>query len=149
MIKKLFLSLSVLLFAGLASAQDVDFHYAVGGGSLFAEEDETIDTSNLFGAVQAEVMGFDFLNIDTGVAVEAGYDSTLTYSVWNMNRAPIAGPLYAGTDLKIMKRDALGATSSDFDVRVVAGYKVDKNIRLEIYTLEDERPISFALLYRF
>lgn len=125
---------------------------AFGGGSVFGEEGETFDTSALFGSVQWRGLKLP-LNSSTGIGLEISSkpdelgESKLTLTVWSLSRADIVGGIYAGTDLKIMEN-----TRSNFDLRVVAGTLLGKikggELALEIYSLEEDRPISFALFYR-
>ena len=65
-----------------------------------------------------------------------------------MNRADIVGGFYAGTDMKIVDNN-----NGDFDLRIVTGTLLGEigpgNLALEVYSLEEDRPIYFALLYRF
>lgn len=147
--RRLLLALGLVI--GLVSpvaAQEFNVSPAVGGGSFFAEEEETFDTSNLFAAVQLGLVDFRFLDVGTGVAAEAGYsDGQITYSLWNLNRAPVVGGLYTGTDVKFISNYGEG-TKGDFDLRLVIGYKAGK-VDLEVYSLEENRPIAFAIIYRF
>lgn len=126
---------------------------AFGGGSFFGEEDTTFDTDALFGAVQWRGLKLP-MNSSTGVGLEIsskpdeGGENRLTLTMWSLTRADIVGGIYAGTDLKIMEN-----TRSDFDLRVVTGTVLEQiwggELVLEIYSLEEDRPISFAVFYRF
>jgi hypothetical protein len=147
--RKLILAGLLCLLPLAVSAQELGFSPSVGGGSLFAEEDETFDTSNFFASLQIELVGVSFLDIDSGVSAEAGYSGgQITYSVWNLNRAPVGKGMYAGSDFKILSNYGEG-TKGDFDVRAVVGYNASDNVSFEVYSLEEDRPISFAFLYRF
>lgn len=126
---------------------------AIGGGSLFSDEDTTFNTNTLFGAVQWRGLKLP-LNVSTGIGIEFSVkpdlegERELVYTVWALNRADIVGNFYAGTDMKILEEGA-----SNFDLRIVAGTLLGtikgSELVLEIYSLEENRPISFAILYRF
>jgi len=163
------LMLVVLFFAcaGLLSAQDTDkvsalaaktqaleATYSVGGGSYFSDEATTFTGDALFFAAQWH--GFDefpgvpaALDVSTGAMAEIG-KSSLTASVddihvriWSTERLRI-GNVITGTDMKIVD-----SSDFDFDLRVVTGYAFSKQASIEIYFLEDQRPVAWALFYRF
>ena len=82
---------------------------------------------------------------ETGVAFEASNLKTdFRYAVWALSRADVAGPIYAGADVKVFD-DGKG----DFDARLVVGYRVYAKLALEIYSLEENRPIAFSFVYKF
>lgn len=124
---------------------------AFGGGSTFAEEGETFDASVLSGAVQWRGLKLP-MRSSTGVALEfsaqpnAEGENEFTFTMWMLNR--VGERLFAGTDLKILEN-----TRSDFDLRVVTGTLLGEiwggELVLEVYSLEEDRPISFGLFYRF
>ena len=86
--------------------------------------------------------------------MEVQFGGALEYTVWSLNRATVPGTenMYAGSDLKLIQSSDDGGASRDFDMRLVTGYvmKVGSGeLRMEVYGLEENRPIAFALLYGF
>ena len=74
------------------------------------------------------------------------------YRVWSLNRADCPSALYCGVDLKI-GQGGDGGWVSDFDQRIVVGVAIADqpsfDVNLEIYSLEDDRPVSAAVLVRW
>jgi len=144
-----------LLNTAPTSAQQLEFKdtLAVGGGSLFGEEVQTFSTNTLFGAVHWQGLKLP-LNISTGIGVEFSVKpaleggNELVYTIWNLIRAKISERFYAGTDAKLLEEGA-----GNFDQRIVTGMILgkirDHELALEVYSLEENRPISFAIFYRF
>lgn len=123
---------------------------SVGGGSYFADEDETFDTDALFLAAQLD--GFDLpMGANTGVGVEVRFPSreglSVAYTVWSLNRIKV-GPIYTGTDLKIWSGNNVNKHKWNFDARIVVAAPLGKikgyDLSLEIYSLEENRPIAFC-----
>lgn len=133
-------------------AQTLTGDVAVGGGGLFGEEDQTFDRESLF--IAAHWSGVDLpLNVGSGLGIEVSFpgqeELSVVYSLWSLNRVDISDNLYTGTDMRISKQNG-----TDFDLRIVVGFNVaiprtDSMLSVEIYSLEDERPIAFAVLYQF
>lgn len=149
-----FMAIMAVLLCRTAFAQELDLKgLAVGGGSAFGEEEETFDTSALFGSVQWHGLKLP-MNSSTGVCLEIGVkpsdegENRLPFTLWSLNRTEIVGDFYAGTDLKILEN-----SQTDFDLRIVTGTLLstigEGKLVLEVYSLEEDRPISFAVLYRF
>lgn len=137
-----------------ATAQELDLkNLSAGGGSIFAEEDETFDASALFGAVQWRGVKLP-LNTSTGIGVEfsaeldAEGERGLICRMWNLVRVKISERLYAGTDTKFVEN-----RKTDFDSRIVTGILLGtiggNELVLEIYSLDENKPIYFAAFYRF
>ncbi len=148
--------------AGAASAQEDDGFFdlqipdfAVGWGTMFGEEDETFSQAAQFAAVHANLLGLNkVFDLQTGVGVEVQFGGALEYTVWSLNRAtvPKTENMYAGSDLKLIQSSDDGGASRDFDMRLVTGYVTavgPGELRMEVYFLEENRPVAFALLYGF
>ena len=150
-----------VLFASTVSAQNVQPAFGAGGGSFFAEEDETFDPSALYGSIHWYAVSLPFgTESSTGIGLELGFsgdvtdaDSSVSYSIWSLNRTDIVkGRIYGGSDMKIGESVG-GEYRSDFDVRFVVGTFLGQigpgNLAMELYAAEENRPISFAFIYRF
>lgn len=146
--------------ASTAFAQDGFFDlqipdFAVGWGTELGEEDQTFSRDAQFATVHANLLGLNkIFDLQTGVGVEVQFGGALEYTVWSLNRATVPGTenMYAGSDLKLIQSSDDGGASRDFDMRLVTGYvmKVGSGeLRMEVYGLEENRPIAFALLYGF
>lgn len=158
------LLLAVLLSGLIAStsmAQTVQPTFGVGAGSFFAEEGETFDPSALYGSIHWYAVSLPFgTESSTGIGVELGFSgeaagagSAVAYTIWSLNRTEIvAGRIYGGSDMKIGESVG-GKFRSDFDLRFVVGTFLGKigpgNLAMELYAAEENRPISFAFIYRF
>ncbi len=151
--KKLVVFLSLFLLSVVPlRAQTLTGDVAVGGGGLFGEEDQTFNRESLF--IAAHWSGVDLpLNVGSGLGIEVSFpgqeELSVAYSLWSLNRVDISDNLYTGTDIRISKQNG-----TDFDLRIVVGFNVtiprtDSRFSVELYSLEDERPIAFAVLYRF
>ena len=155
-----------MLFGAQAFAQDdidndksffelgVDF--AAGWGSYYGEEDETLSQDAQFAAVHADVLGVNLFDTTSGVGIEVQFGGELEYQVWSLNRATVPGTddrVYGGSDFKLVQSTDNGGAEGDFDMRVVAGYRVASPgpgvLRAETYFLEEDTPIGFALIYDF
>lgn len=151
---------SLMLFAGLGFSQDEPEPqtehgpiFAVGGGSFFGEEEETFSEDALF--VSAQWHGLDIpktpeaLDTASGVAIELGKSSLasglddIVVRLWSINRMQ-AGNFVTGFDMKLTDADGF-----DFDKRITVGYLLHPSVILEVYSLEEQRPIAWALMYRF
>jgi hypothetical protein len=157
-----------LLFAASASAQQVslsaDFRdFAAGAGFLFnGEEAQAFDVKAIYGAFHWNGLKLPGPDVSTGIGVEfhpasISVDGTLVnvdYRLWNLNRmdcAPGNTALYCGVDLKIGE-GVDGGYKADFDQRVVVGiglFDGDIDLNLELYMLEDDRPVAAAVMVRF
>jgi hypothetical protein len=148
-------ALFMALWLGLGApidAQTVSNEIAIGGGSLLGEEDFTFERDSLFAAVHWS--GIDLpLNASTGIGIEFYFPELSgwqpVYKLWSLNRLDISDGFYSGADMRISNE-----TDPDFDVRIVVGVRLvpfesGGNLFMEFYTLEDDRPIAFAVLYRF
>lgn len=150
-----------------------------GGGAFFGEEDETFDRNSFFGAVHAALYDYPKVEGRSGVGIELSYPSAgFAFSLWNLNRVDVPGipGMYGGGDMKFGDYTSDGGFnrppgmdsvcpglpgcdqfednsgySSDFDFRVVVGYRLgnigSRELRLEVYTLEESKPIAFAFIY--
>lgn len=155
---KFLIVLSILLaFSVATSAQEFNFNVSVGGGSYFSDEDVTFDPSALFGAVQLNAIQLPIFDTSSGVGAEINFsiaDNQIGYVLWNLNRAEIiAGKVYGGPDMKFLSNTS-GGIKGDFDLRITTGvylgtFSDGGKLNLEFYTLEENKPIAFALLYRF
>ena len=147
--------LAFILNATPLKAQELEFKdaLAVGGGSLFGEENQAFNTNTIFGAVHWRGLKLP-MNSSTGIGIEISVkpslegERELVYTMWSLNRADIIGDFYAGTDMKILEEGA-----GNFDMRIVTGMLLGKinegELALEVYSLEENRPISFAIFWRF
>ncbi len=163
--KVLTIAVAIMLLlggVGMASAQENEGFFdlqipdfAVGWGTMFGEEDQTFSRNAQFGAVHANLLGLNKLfDLQTGVAAEVQFGGALEYTIWSLNRAtvPKTENMYAGSDLKLIQSSDDGGASRDFDMRLVTGYVTQVGrgeIRMEVYFLEENRPVAFALLYGF
>ena len=130
--------------------------FAVGFGSFFGEEDVAFNPDALFAAIHWYGLSLPLPEGSTGIGVELGYgtlEGNTSYSLWNLNRMDIVPKrIFGGLDMKFAQ-SAGGTFTADFDARMVVGAwlgKVGKgNFALEIYSLEENRPIAFLVKYRF
>jgi opacity protein-like surface antigen len=149
---------------GLAQAQDeekaplfsFDVAVAAGYGSKFAEEDETFEQDSQYGTAHVDILGIDLFDTTSGVGMEVQFGGELEYTVWSLNRATVPGTgdrVYAGSDLKLIQSADDGGAEGDFDLRLVTGYRLAEvgpgQLRFELYFIEENRPIAFALLFGF
>jgi len=166
--KMLTIAVAIMLLAASTFAQEpvvvapdpfLEFtaEYAVGYGSMLAEESETFSQDAQFVAGHVDVLSVDLFDSTSGVGVEVQLGSdTLQYQVWSLNRATVpgtSGRLYGGSDLKLLQSTNDGGADANFDVRIVTGYRLGKigpgQLRFEIRFIEENRPMSFAVLYGF
>ena len=136
----------------------VQAKFAAGAGSFFGEEDVAFDSDAAFAAIHYYGLKLPLEGGSSGVGIEVHFGEKVSYTLWNLNRADIPGlegKAYAVADMKIGE-DAggeVGGFGADFDFRAGVGSYLGKvgsgNLVLEFYTLEENRPIAFALLYRF
>jgi hypothetical protein len=151
---------AVLLFAATASSQ-IQGDFAAGVGfDLRGEEQAVFDADSIYGAIHWNGLALPGLSASTGIAIEFhptsiavdGSTVNVDYRVWSLNRFDCPSALYCGTDLKI-GQGGEGGWVSDFDQRIVLGisiYQSDAvNVNAEFYTLEDDRPVSVAVLVRW
>lgn len=163
-----------MLFSGVALAQKEDsmFNFNLAAGTIFSigEDDETFSFDGMAGLLHVDVIGFDFMDATSGIGLEVNYNGMVQYTVWSLNRLNVPGSndlLYAGSDFKLLQSTTclgeLGLNLQslphcenagidlDFDVRLVTGTRVGKigpgNLKFEFYFIEENRPISFAVLY--
>lgn len=164
MFRKLILITAVfMLFTGTAFSQEEEanelFRLDLAAGtsfSLVGEDTDTFKFDNVAGLVHANVLGVEFLDVTSGVGLEVNFGGEVEYTVWSLNRAVIPGTnnrLYAGTDLKVLQSDGLRGAEGDFDLRLVSGTNLGNvgpgELKFELYFIEENRPISFAVLYNF
>src|SRR3990172_3158943 len=163
---KLLIFLTMLFaVASMVSAQDepkktltqltdeYEKNYAVGFGSYFSEEQATFGGDALF--LNAKLHGFELpnmpvaLDVASGTRIEFGKSALGTsvgdvhVRVYSMNRVRL-GRVETGMDAKVMDSDGW-----NFDFVVPVTYLLSKNFEFEVFFLEEERPIAFALNYRF
>jgi len=129
---------------------------SAGWGSQFAEEEETFSQDAQYATVQADILGIDLFDATSGLGAQFAFGGELEYTVWSLNRATIPGTgerVYAGSDLKLIQSADDGGAEGDFDVRIVTGYRLAEvgpgQLRFELYFIEEDSPIGFALLYGF
>jgi hypothetical protein len=131
---------------------------ALGGGSYFGEENVTFSSDALFANFHWYAVALPVEGGSSGVGLEVHFGDTVAYSLWNLNRVDVPGlegKVYGVVDMKFGE----GATGedagyrSDFDARAGLGAYLGKvgngNFVLEFYTLEENRPVAFSLMYRF
>jgi hypothetical protein len=152
---------TVLLIAPAADAQvALKTDFGVGAGAFFAEsEEQTFSRNALFGAFHWYGVSLP-MEVGSGIGIEIGFpkeadaegNQSVAYSLWNLNRRAVVGTVYAGADMKF-GQSAGGEYKADFDTRLVVGASLGKvgsgNIAVEFYSLEENRPLAFSLLYRF
>ena len=154
-------------FASPAIAQDeekespvkLQAKAGVGVGSFFGEEDVTFSSEAMFANIHWYAVSLPVDGGSSGVGLELHFGDTVSYSLWNLNRADVPGlegHVYAVGDMKFGQGTSGEETSgyqADFDVRVGVGTYLGKvgngNFSLEFYTLEENRPVAFSLMYRF
>jgi len=165
--KKVLMAAVVALafLTGSAFAQDIDndkslfaldVSAAAAWGSSFAEEDDTLSQDAQFGAAHVDVLAVDLFDSTSGVGLEVAFGGDLEYTVWSLNRAVVPGTgnrVYAGSDLKLIQSAEDGGAEGDFDLRLVTGYHLAEvgpgQLSVELYFIEENRPVSFALKYGF
>ncbi len=149
----------------------------LGGGSFFGEEDVTFSSDALYADLHWYAVSLPVEGGSSGVGLEVHFGDAVSYSLWNLNRADVpglTGKVYAVADMKFGQGGGAVATEvapadsrnvqaedepveagyrADFDVRVGLGAYLGKvgkgNFVLEFYTLEENRPVAFSLMYRF
>ena len=154
------LGMLALLLSSSVNAQ-VQGDFAAGVGFDFrGEEDAVFDANSLYGAVHWNGLKLPGPSVTTGIAVEFhpasvsvdGSVVNVDYRIWSLNRGDCPSALYCGVDLKI-GQGGDGGWVADFDQRIVMGISVYQgdalNVNAEFYTLEDDRPVSFAVLVRW
>ena len=129
---------------------------SAGWGSVFAEEEETFSRDAQYATVQADILGVDLFDATSGVGLEVQFGGELEYTVWSLNRATVPGTgerMYAGSDLKLIQSADDGGAEGDFDLRIVTGYRLAEvgpgQVSFELYFIEEDTPIGFALLFGF
>lgn len=161
--KKLLFATIVLMLAAGAGAQEpkepaVSFglHLAAGGGFSFGEEDQAFNAQSFYAAIHADAVEFDLFNATSGIALELNFSGpgTTRYALWSLNRADIPGvkSAYGGADLKVAQNGSGGeGFEANFDTRIVTGYRFGKvgpgDVRLEVYAIEEDKPLRVAFLY--
>ena len=142
----------LFLLTGPLQAQTFENDFALGGGGFFGEEEQTFNRDSLFVAVHWSGIELP-LNAGSGLGIEFMFPEQpgvqAVYTLWSLNRINVSDGFYTGTDMRISKE-----TNPDFAMRLVVGVKIaitqnNSKLSIEIYTLEDERPIAFAVLYSF
>jgi hypothetical protein len=152
--------------------------FAFGVGSFFAEEGTTFSVDALFVPIQLHGVGIPFIKsgTSTGIAIEF-HPATLTfgqggnpqlnqldYRLWSVSRVPLSAipwsklqsgtpsRMFAGTDLLINEGGPDDYTGG-FDARFVIGGDLGiiwkGNMVIEIYSLQRDIPIAFALFWGF
>lgn len=144
--KRLLLFTMALLFPAALHAQTINTTFEVGGGALFAEENQTFDTDALRASFQ--LAGVDLPFVEAGVVVEAGYSGGFVYEVWEANET-MKGNVIVGAHLRVYRGGPFVDDSFDFDRRIVAGYRFNDNLAGRVYFLEEDRPIAFNMAWRF
>jgi hypothetical protein len=161
MIKKILATFVVaLLFSTAAIAQEeeemmkFEVDLSVGVALALGEDADTFSSDGIAGLFHADILGFDFLDATSGLGGEVKLANDIQYQVWSLNRATIPntnGVLYAGTDMKMFQSDDLEGAKADFDLRLVSGTRLGQlgpgTVNFEIYFIEEDRPISFGVLY--
>jgi len=159
--KKL-LPLSLLLgLVAAPSAAQIKMDFAGGAGFMFSgEEDQAFDAKSLYGAFHWNGLELPGPSVSTGIGIEFhpatvvvdGTVLTVDYRVWSLNRFDCPGRLFCIADLKI-GQGGEGGWASDFDERVGFGMLIAKQerfeINMELYFLEDDRPIAALMAIRF
>lgn len=157
--KNVLLAVLLVFVCSTGFAQSVQPEFGAGIGSFFAEEGQTFDAEALFGAVHWYAVSIPIGNeTSSGVGLELGFngdpeaESAVAYSLWSLNRTNVLGLMYGGSDMKIGESVG-GRYRYDFDLRLVVGTFLAKvgpgDLAVEVYSLEENRPISFAIIYRF
>lgn len=157
---RLTIALLLLLVAAPIHAQ-IQGDFAAGVGfDLKGEEDAVFDTQSVYGSFHWNGLKLPGPSVTTGIAIEFSPSSiavdgstvNVDYRIWSLNRFDCPSALYCGTDLKIGEGGD-GGWVSDFDQRIVMGVSVYQsdavNVNAEFYTLEDDRPVSFAVMVRW
>lgn len=154
----------MMLGASMAFAQDnedepffnVNAELAVGWGSYFSEEEDTFSQAAQFATLSADILDIDLFDATSGIGAEIQFGGDLEYTLWSLNRATVPGTnnrLYGGSDLKLIQSTEDGGAEGDFDMRLVLGYRLAKvgpgELLFEFYTIEENRPVAFALKYGF
>lgn len=152
------LVLGLFIAAPAMSQEEESFlsRFAFGTGSAFGEETQTFDRDSVFAA--AHVDGYDIPFADggsTGVGIEAGFPTIggVSYQLFSINRANVPGVsgLYGGMDFKFGQGNDLSSYDWDYDARIVVGYNLGTigpgTLNLEVYSLEDGRPIAWAFIF--
>jgi hypothetical protein len=167
-VRKLLLSLLVLgllaVFAVPAVAQgaeepppvvELQPTVGLGGGSFFAEENATFSSDALFAMLHWYAVGLPLADASSGLGLEVRFGGAVTYSVWSLNRAEVpglGGKVYGVADMKF-GTGAPEGYSADFDFRTGLGASLGQvgkgEFLMEFYTLEEDRPIAFSVMYRF
>ena len=161
MVKKTLVALvaAILLFTGVSFAKEEEegllrLDLAAGVNTALSGEEETFSFNGLTGLVHVDLLGVDFLDATSGVGLEISFGGGLEYTVWSLNRATVPGTgdaIYGGSDLKLLQSDDNEGLSRNFDLRIVTGTRVGKvgpgDLRFELYFIEENRPVSFAVVY--
>lgn len=164
--RNLFAFLAVLLLAAGASAQepdpkpdpflDFDLNLAAGWGSVYDNEARTLSRDAQYAVLHADLVGFEWLEARSGVALEYQFAGTVNYAVWQLNRAEVPGTngrIYGGGDLKFLEGGGPDDFYGNFDLRAVAGTELARvgpgELAVETYLLEENSKIRFAFLYDF
>lgn len=156
--KKLLVVLFVLMAASSSGQVQGDFAAGVGF-DLKGEEETVFSTDAFYGAFHWNGLKIPGPSATTGLAVEfhpstisvEGETVNVDYRIWSLNRFDCPSALFCGTDLKI-GQGGNGGWVADFDQRIVMGvslYQGSVNVNAEFYMLEDDRPVSFAVLVRW
>lgn len=135
---------------------DINADFAAGWGSSMGEESETFSQESQYVIGQANLLNVDLFDTTSGVGVEVMFGGEVQYTVWSLNRATVPGTndrAYAGSDMKILQSTDQGGAEGNFDLRLVTGYRLANigpgQLRVELYFIEENKPIAFGLLYGF
>jgi hypothetical protein len=144
---------ALVLCGSTARSQDLRLDLSAGFGSYFAEENETFSTDAMFASLRGDVLGFNFMDATSGIGVDVHTSQDLNWKVWSLNRASVIGDrMFAGTDFKLFESNGGGA-EENFDFRLVTGSNLGKagpgSVLVEFYALEEDRPIAFAIVYKW
>lgn len=138
--------------------------FAAGWGSMFADENTTLSKEGMYATVRADLLGVDLFDATSGLGLQVAFGGDYEYQVWSLNRAVLPGmegAVYAGSDLKLFQSTAFASdqpaaeagVKGDFDLRLVTGVHLGRlgpgGLSLELYFIEENRPVSFALVYNF
>jgi hypothetical protein len=158
---RLLLALSLAVAAPASAQLAVNADFAVGGGlSMAGDEGAVFSASSLYAAVHWNGLSLPWLDSSTGIGVELkpatialdGNVVSADYRVWSLNRVNCPKALYCGVDLKIGQGGDSG-WAADFDQRIVVGVRLARLgaavLNLEVYSLEDDRPVSAFLAVRW
>jgi hypothetical protein len=119
------------------------------GGGIQLPEDGAIDVSDATGFIGVTEITLPTPGETyTGFLFEAGYTSSLVWGLWSTNRLELKR-VVTGADIQVASGGPIGGTAFDFDMRIVAGYRITDALTAYGRFFQDQTPYWFGVTWKF